>query len=367
MKKIYLPLAAVVALTSCSQDDLMNNTDSQASDAIGVNVFVPTASRGTAYNSTADFNKDGNTFDLIAIKGGSIFKPIMKSETDDYENVTKGVEFIYKNGSWDYKNDSEIHFWTEAISSTVTFYAVAPANPTGLTKEFNPGDWEKLHYTVPNDCSKQVDLMYATATVEVDKDGNPTQNGVNCKDGVNIEFKHALSQILFKAKTENSKLYAKITNITVNNVCSKGTFTFTQNDQGSVNDVYAWTVPDSGNGQDTKIYQAILNGNTKIENTATDILEEPLLLMPQKLNNLAGQRSIDVAFSLYINGSNDPIYSDTLNVALTGEWKAGYKYTYTLIFSNELANPIKIGNVAVDDWTDDNENNNMSLNNSSNS
>lgn len=68
MKKFYLPLAAVVALTSCSQDDLMNNTDSQASDAIGVNVFVPTASRGTAYNSTGDFNKEGSTFDLFAIK-----------------------------------------------------------------------------------------------------------------------------------------------------------------------------------------------------------------------------------------------------------------------------------------------------------
>ena len=362
MKKSLLTLAAIAALTSCSQDDLMNNTDSQASDAIGVNVFVPTASRGTAYNSTSDFNKEGNTFDLIAIccKQGNSYRPIMKSKKDDMENVIDGVEFIYNNGGWDYKNNSEISFWIEAKESTVTFYAVSPAKHTNLTKEFNPGDWEKLYYTVPTDCSEQVDLMYATATVEVDENGDPKQNEVDCKNGVNIEFKHALSQILFQAKTESSKISAKIESITVNNVCSKGTFTYTRNDNGTIFDDYKWTLPDSENGQLIEEYQALLKDDTKIGNTATVISKEPLLLMPQE-----GARSISVKFSLYIEGLSVPIYEGTLeDIPLQNKWEQGHKYTYTLIFSNELANPIKIGSVSVADWTD--SENDTTLNNSSN-
>lgn len=325
----------------------MNNTDSQASDAIGVNVFVPTASRGTAYNSTADFNQDGNTFDLFAHK-----VPVDNNRTREefMGTSTDGVEFIYDDG-WDYKEDSEIRFWKEAKNCGLIFYAVSPANPSGLTKDIG-SIAQKFEYTVPTECSNQVDLMYATAEVDVDDKGVPTSySDGECKDGVKIDFKHALSQILFKAKTEDSRLRVDIASITVENVCSKGSFTFYDFIALSGNSCY-WTVPDSG--QKTELYTVSLKNNTNIPNTATDISDSPLLLMPQRLSDFVGNRSLKVEFSIYVNGNENNKLDNTLYVPLTGEWKAGYKYTYTLIFSEDI---IKIGTVNVDDWTDgvDNE------------
>lgn len=361
MKKSLLTLAAIAALTSCSQDDLMNNTDSQASDAIGVNVFVPTASRGTAYNSNADFNKNGNTFDLIAIKHrlSGMNGVFMGTDAGSGGAIIDGVEFEYNNG-WVYKDDSEVRFWEEAISSTVKFYAVSPASHTNLTKEFNSGGLRKIEYTVPTTCSEQVDLMYATASVKVDVNGIPTQNDVNCKSGVNLNFKHALSQILFKTKTNHSKLYAKIESITVKDVCSKGIFKYDHIVNNTIIDDYVWEL----DGEFNENYQAPLKNNTNIPNTATDISDSPLLLLPQTLSG----KTLDVKCTIYFkdNDYSDSInvFEGTISVALTGEWEQGYKYTYTLIFSNELANPIKIGTVNVDNWTD--SENDTTLNDSNN-
>lgn len=342
IKKSLLTLAAIAALTSCSQDDLMNNTEKHESGAIGVNVFVPTSSRGVAFDDVTDFQTSdaGKTFDLFAIyseQNNNIM--FMGAPTD-------GVEFNYVNG-WDYKDKSEMRFWKEAEGKELTFYAVAPANHHNLKKEVFPTP-PKFTYTVSDTCSSQVDLMYATTVADC------TTSTDAYKNGITLNFKHALSQILFKAKTEHSKLYADIRYAQIKDVAKKGTFT--------IGDTPAWTLE-----SEKSSYEASLMNKTGITSAGATLSNKSnaLLLLPQTLNGT----TLNVNCAIYYKEGESPdvtpikVFDGTINVALTGEWKAGYKYTYTLIFSNELANPIKIGSVTVDTWENGGDNN-TSLNNS---
>lgn len=72
------------------------------------------------------------------------------------------------------------------------------------------------NYIVDTDVSKQHDLLYAVTTVEA-----MPSSGVQT-----INFRHALSQIEFMAKNENSKIHVEICGVSIVHVNNQGTFTF---------------------------------------------------------------------------------------------------------------------------------------------
>lgn len=125
-------MAAALALVGCSEDDLMQGVENHADGAIGVNAYVQTTARGTAVNSVGDLVESENGFDLFAFKvnadGESYDDPLFMGDG----NTGDGVAFVGSGSSgiytWDYKDNGEKRFWSEAQNATLKFYAVSPMN-----------------------------------------------------------------------------------------------------------------------------------------------------------------------------------------------------------------------------------------------
>lgn len=346
VKQSLFVVAAAMALTSCSQDELLNSPDNQMSDAIGVNVYVPSSSRGVAYENGEQFKVEDQTFDLIAYSESGLF---MGTATD-------GVEFKYNGSVWDYTNKAELRFWQEASkNSTLNFYAVTPSSKTDLSKNIGAEE-QTITYTVPTTCDDQVDLMYAVETVSIDGSGNPTQqNGetsTDCKNGITLNFKHALSQILFSAKTTDASLTADINSVTIQNVKNKGKFTI-----GST----SWNLEET-----TASYVATLSDNTGIGSTVASLSNSSsaLLLLPQSLSGI----NLVVNCKIYhkntaVSSDAREVFSGNVTVALNNSatWEAGKKYIYTLVLSNDLTDNIKVTSTTVNSW-DANDSNNSDIN-----
>ena len=375
MKKTLLTMAASLALVSCSQDDLMTGIENRPTGAIGAKVFVPTVSRGTALNNEGDLVTAGNGFDLYAflVKDNSQFMGAVA----DGNNV--GVPFVGSGteGSyvWNYENESQMRFWSEADESDIKFFAVSPKNALTegfLTKTISH-DSQAFAYTTPETCSEQVDLMYGVTA----EPKYSSTTGEHLENGISLQFRHALSQIVFKAKTESELIYADVTAVKIKNVYKTGSFdvataetyrtaedksttTFPWKDYADLKDFTAQlgetaptnintTVDEEGNETTTSEKET---GNYQ-DGRLTDS-SEALLLIPQNLESNKAVLAITCSVR-YKRGEGDEatiVDNQTIEVPVTTHWQPGYKYTYTLIFTAEMGNPIKVMTVGVDIWND---------------
>ncbi len=189
MKKSYLLGAlGLLAMASCSQDETIGiNHDG---DEITFNVVTNNATR--AENVYCNQNLPGG-FYVSAISDGKTYI--------DKDYVTGS------NGNW--TNTSGTRYWPE---TAVDFYAHVNG---GDAYKWNNGSPIFEGFTVNNTVGSQVDLLYA-----VKKDQSKTNGKVN------LNFRHALSQIVFQAKNTNANLYVEIAGVSVANVGGTNTFTF---------------------------------------------------------------------------------------------------------------------------------------------
>ena len=193
MKKSYLLGAlGLLAMASCSQDETIGiNHDG---DEITFNVVTNNATR--AENVYCNQNLPGG-FYVSAISDGKTYI--------DGDHVTGS------NGSW--TNTSGTRYWPE---TAVDFYAHVnggdaykwSVNEGKATAKFE-------NFAVNGTVADQVDLLYAVKTGQKKADGK-----------VNLNFRHALSQIVFQAKNTNANLYVEIAGVSVANVGGTNTFTF---------------------------------------------------------------------------------------------------------------------------------------------
>lgn len=177
-----------MAMASCSQDETIGiNHDG---DEITFNVVTNNATR--AENVYCNQNLPGG-FYVSAISDGKTYI--------DKDYVTGA------NGNW--TNTSGTRYWPE---TAVDFYAHVNG---GDAYKWNNGSPKFEGFTVNNTVGSQVDLLYAV------KKNQSKTNGT-----VNLNFRHALSQIVFQAKNTNANLYVEIAGVSVANVGGTNTFTF---------------------------------------------------------------------------------------------------------------------------------------------
>lgn len=382
-------MAAALALVGCSEDDLMQGVENHADGAIGVNAYVQTTARGTAVNSVGDLVESENGFDLFAFKvnadGESYDDPLFMGDG----NTGDGVAFVGSGSSgiytWDYKDNGEKRFWSEAQNATLKFYAVSPMNEVtqtkGLQKTLNSTE-RKISYSVPADANDQVDLMYAVSD-KYGSDKDQAANKNHMENGISLQFHHALSQIVFKVKTTEKEVFADIKNIEITNICNSGYFNFDNDYDPLTNTENFWTLdgvketqkvrmsetddeiitdinthPDEyGYDEETTYYGGYYG--TETDGNLTDS-KKALLLLPQNLED--NNSELVITYRIDFSGndgeinivpaSNDPEEYAEIRIPLTTEWKPGFKYNYTLIFSAEMGNPIKVETIAVDKWND---------------
>ena len=383
-KNLFMTAAAIAALlTGCSTDEEIANIETSAKNAIGFNIV----SNGAETKATPI--KPGNLtttdFDVFAFNSetGALF---MGTHQGDFGH--DGVDIVYKDSKWDYKNPDELAYWP-SDGSKLSFYAISPATITDYEERIrhswlihgpkateDPEVTNKISCTLANEYGgngANYDLMYATA-FNYDKTINNTK--------VKLTFKHTLSQVIFKGKTSNSSLKAEIKSITMNNIKFSGKFSIPAELQEESSN-YArnpkasdWTL------NDTKTYfDAKLTANSiSIDNTdAKDLskTDEPILVIPQELTPWSTNVSIDNAknqsylaitmkltqkgqYVIGTENSYQTVYVPFINVDTknaTG-WEPGKRYIYTLTFGggydkngNPILTPITF-EPSVEDWVD---------------
>ena len=186
---------------------------------------------------------------------------------------------------------------------------------------------------------------------------------------VNLAFKHILSQVLFKAKTNDDKLEVQINGIEFHNFQIGGTFTIPAGDPQTTN----W----SQTGSAKINFKVGMNGTATVANTGTDVFTKPMLFVPQTLTawapNTETTTEADNAnpthsylviscrikqIDTYLFGKDGfkPLY-----VPFSATWEPGKCYTYTLIFGGgyteqgqSILTPIKF-EPSVEPWGDENK------------
>lgn len=369
MNKIYLLTAAfavMASLSGCSDTELASIDTAQEKTPIGFHtVGSQMGSRATIINNGEITKTD---FKVYAFdKDGQAF--MGNNDTDDNVMDHNGVRIMYDqiNNTWKYENDADIRYWPE--NTPLDFYAV---NPGPVVTEANEYDL-KAHYNWKINKEKQqityscfdeykvaggnqnLDVMYAVA-----------KNQTNSKGGkVKLAFKHILSQVLFKAKTNDDKLEVEINGIKFHNFQLGGTFTIPTGDPQRTD----WSQP--GSAQNT--FTVGMDGTAKFTNTGIDVFTKPMLFVPQVLSPwVPSKKNIaeaDIAKLTYLEISCRIKQNDTylfgkddfktLYVPFSATWEPGKRYVYTLIFGGGYTNqgePILTQinfDAFVDDWTPD--------------
>ena len=178
-------------------------------------------------NEDVEVNQDGNEIQFSVVANNAT------KATNIYCNNNKPSEFTvfaesdgktYIDGdkitstdgnTW--VNESGTRFWPN--ESAVDFYAVVNGNiDWNPAAETSPASI--VDYTVSADVAKQNDLLYAVKMEQ--KRGETAEN----TEAVTLNFRHALSQIVFQAKNTNENLYVEISGVRIVNVANKNTFTF---------------------------------------------------------------------------------------------------------------------------------------------
>lgn len=335
-KVLFTAISAMLLTASCSNDEV---TELNMNNAIKFNVTTGNMSRATATKTD-----NINNFKVWAYTS---------DETTKLEYMKDVV--VTKSGTdWTY---SPVVFWPKDYK--LDFYAVSPST---VTPTINTTTATITDYTVTDG---KEDLLYSY------------KKEATKGSAVNLNFRHALSQIAFKIKnTRATDMQVKVKSIKVKGIADKSTLTWATATTGdnltsASNDTEtgaswgSWSAPTkSVAGYGTEyIFYATAEGSTPTTLTASEAeIGEPLFLMPQtltpwnKLGNgttttnygacllvdcqIMGGTSMDV--KIWPEDASDyatvaiPLTNPTNDPHKTGteqdKWMQGKKYVYTIIF-----------------------------------
>ncbi len=351
-KNLLIGALAVLTLSACSQDEMVQ--ENRNDNEIAFSVVANKGSR--AANLYCNSNLIG-TFKAWAhlTTGGEYFK---------------GLNYQNENGTW--KTHEEVHYWPE--SDHLSFYAIAgtTANELTINSSASPFTATTVDYTVKENVKEQEDILYA-ATLD---QGNP---GGTVKTPLN--FRHALSQIVFKGKNINKNLWVQVSEVRVANVRGRGTFTFSADTQdnwgihnGTTDDttdqnVYVtgkWNLVNNLYGY-TATLDAVadLPGNSTVVNWTEPThgagANNAMLLMPTYSKPDADDATypwavgsttgsfIAVKCCMYhvagasYAATDVPVYGTTAQhkwiiIPASFKWLPGKKYVYTIVFGKDGSN-----------------------------
>lgn len=362
MKKSTVMLWAIFGalLMGCSDEEIAN-VETSSRNAIGFNVLSNAAE--TRATPTTPSNLTSTDFDVFAFTAdGTAF---MGKVDTEFEH--DGVKIVYKNGKWDYDNASDLRYWpTEALD----FYAFNPGTVSEDMMVFYSWeatkDVQKISYTCMDEYGAgthaNYDVMYAMAKGQT-KDMN---NGI-----VKFNFKHILSQVVFKAKTQYDNMQVDIDVIKIHNFKFAGAFTL----PATAEETGSWSSSDLAFPH---AFTVVKNANITVNSNtaATDIsTNTPMLNIPQTLTawtvsapnkskleaDNAKQCYLEISCKIrqsgaYLLGSASEY--KTIYVPFGDTWVAGKRHIYTLIFGGgyddqgeAVLNPIRF-DAETTGWVD---------------
>ena len=360
MKKyFFLAAMASVALASCTNDvpDASVNEQKEinfAAPVVGANSRSATSPEVGAIEGVK--YPENENFTVYAMWSPNTYATWADSQNKLYMDRVecKRVDVTPANDYW---APEAKYYWPK--NGKLTFAAYSPAvahkeSPYQGEGTFNYAEDGLTieNYRVYEDASKHYDLLYSTRSYNR-VDNNETES-VSDYDGVDLNFKHALSLIQFKVKTAAtySNNTITLTSIKVLNACAVGKFKENITDGASYNANPQWT---ELTDRFTTGYEAVV-ANQEVNNTATAISSyNDIIVLPQTLAaspiadspkiqvqyNLTNPQSVTIPITLVINladtnndGTADYLQAGSVYVT---EWEIGKKYTYTITIGlNEI-------------------------------
>ena len=413
MKTKFAFVAAFAAMfamgfTACSNDDdLGGGNNAQVVDgkvvkplAFGTALDNKAVTRGLAAN-VADIQVDG--FQVWALDNRSAGKFFMGSAGS--ASTVTGIACSW-DGTNSLYNPATAYYWPQYDLSFIAMTPQTGGGITGVTVANETGAGEPLVYanpsavlnvTIPTTLADQKDIMFAAANA---KDANDetdlnSDSKKNDKDALQLTFKHALSQIVFKGKLEAGSTITKavVHNIDLCKIANTGSIAISTGSDvasfvstpdgsaakvtnsaniitsGQVNSVdlasgFAVTYKEAGTD-----YDDITGGDITdaLAHNASTTRCQQLMVLPQTVNaTVADQVStldgtalaagndayLRVNIDLFANGDEtNYVLKDTDVFIKLNEttWTPGVKYTYVLEFSDDLLNPIQFTSI-ITDW-----------------
>ena len=365
--KILAVAVVATVFASCSNEEELANVGKSESNAIrfaGISGLSDTRTTPIGTHNITSTNFDVMAFmssDNALFMGGKHV-----SGASDH-----GVKIVYKTSAWDYDDPDKVAYWP--TSGDVDFYAVSPAITNDLVLNHYFGydmtsAAKTISYTTVDEYDSEGtnhDVMYA-----VTKGCNKKNNGTM---PVQMNFKHILSQVVFKAKTTSSILEVDVENVKIHNFVLSGKFTLPAGEPAMSD----WKLSPAAKGA----YTVKLNAaNVKTKNAGVELsdMNSPLIMIPQKLTKWSTStgaavsiHEADNAIESYLEISMKLKQNDSYLIGSATEyktvyvpfdnatgWEPGKRYIYTLIFGGgyddqgePILSPITFDAATVD-WAD---------------
>jgi hypothetical protein len=337
MKKIltFAAIAAVLVLSSCSQDSLI---ETPSEEAIGFSAFSPVPTKGTVLTGTS-LESHWTSFYVDAFQGSTAFM------TD--------LQYTYGT-TWDYANSSYKKYWPSDTETGIDFYAYAPAKDDNFAVNVTSAA-QSLLITVPQTVTAQEDILYAECVGATKDDRNGSADGTPTSGSVPMVFKHALSQINFMVKNSATDVIdVTVTGIAVQNVKNQTSCTFAG----------VSSVPESATSADYSAGLSVVSFS--LTDTAVNVMADNghLILAPQTTaawTPASENNGARFAITCKVKDHNSDVvyYDGTVYIPVSVNWEAAKNYTYTFVFGEgagydeggkEVLNMITF-TPSVTDWT----------------
>lgn len=311
MKKGLMMLgAAAMVLASCTNEEVLNVSDSRA---IGFNTFVNNNTKAVTNIETATLTK------FYVFGDYSDGASVAFSNTE--VNGTNGSTYTPVNPA----------YWQ--AGETYTFGAYSNGNGSSLTASFSKGALTISGYSV-NDAN---DLIAATVTgVDAPAAGQ--------EKSVPLTFKHLLSKVKFTFSTnavpEAYKM--EVSALKFNGIKTAATCVFSNNAIST-----DWTGSNGEYSIATLSDYAVTGGSASTED---------ILVIPQSNTDIEASFTV----TIYDENTNEVIATNDFTASLDcTEWVEGYVYNYTATINPDKVDgnlkPITFTVTKVEDWEPEQE------------
>ena len=392
MKKYFIiAAAALVALAACTKSEL--DQTSKEARVINFNTVANKATKAETFYgplSGTTYTYNANDFGVFAwyLASGDWNTAAANSSAVAYMGAGSPLATPVKvsfNDTKDIWVPSSTYYWP--LQGKLTFIAYAPYSAATATFS-NAGVLTLSGFTVAHTVAQQYDLLYSSIAANktandsyyVD-DEEGTENDKNSEDaegdkGVNIKFKHALAQVVFKAKAHadvySAGLSFKVNSITVN-AANAGTMTVTNPvDAGVAANITTWALAEPLSKDNFLVNTtAFPSATVAVEETigenflkndfTTGEIGDPLLMIPLKESAADASDAFDetdptmtIVYTLYrridaqaLGQKSVTVHFKNVDGTVT-EWLAGKKYVYELTIDLDKI----YFNPTVTDWVD---------------
>lgn len=316
MKKILLAVTAALAITGCSQNEEFDNAAQNAEISFNTNVSKSTRAILTE-------NKDFNKFIAYGYAHGAD----KNFDGTTTSIVMDGATYENNGSAW---STTGTYYWP--TSGKVSFFGYAGV--TTATYDKQDAAFPTLTYTTLEGIDKLEDLVVAQTANQ----SKPANNAA-----INLNFKHALTQVYFKLKGNDANLKYTVSKIELLNVKTTGTFTYANAPETSIG---TWETKDS-----PVLSYSIDLANQEITGDApttslNDASSQIMILMPQDLTGVQVKVTyIAKKGDVEVHSVNDPV-----TVNLSGTWTAGSKIAYVLSLNGDVVN--LTGSADDTSWTE---------------